>query len=198
MTARAQCSSTIARTPTSTRRTVLVHFLTFFDNKQLSIYTESSKVCSSTDTYRQRQQKIPPHVCSRLVKKDSTVTYLVRWLKLWTGALRVRNSMESYVIKNNKQTNNDNNNKNQTNRQKRVHDVMRDGRACSQCPPSTQGEKQGFFAQPIHHPEASLAGRMSWLTWDNQSLTNIPRKTEMEVKVPVFGHDPMNCKQEEE
>lgn len=66
--------------------------------------------------------------------------------KLWTGALRVRNSMEGYVIKNNKQTNNDNNNKNQTNRQKRVHDVMRDGRACSQCPPSTQGEKQGFFA----------------------------------------------------
>lgn len=75
---------------------------------------------------------------------------------------------------------------------------MRDGRACSQCPPSTQGKKPGFFAEPIHHPEASLAGRMSWLTWDNQSLTNIPRKTEMEVRVPVFGHGPIHFKQEDE
>ena len=121
-------------------------------------------------------KKFPPHLFSWLVKKDTTVTYPVKWLKLWTGALLGQEQHGELLIKN--QTNNNssssNNNKNQTNRQKRVHEVMRDRRACSQCSPSTQGEKQGFFAQPIHHPEASLAGRMSWLTWDNQSLTNIP------------------------
>ena len=48
--------------------------------------------------------------------------------------------------------------------------------ACGQQPPSWQG-KQGFFAQSGLASKANdLTGKVSWLMWDDWSLTNTPRR----------------------